>query len=82
MGTFNASAYKEARKSHVCADCGESIIQYHTYLSYAVGQRNRVSICLICSTKMDEAGFVWDCQVVRDRVAMLGREDVIYRNTA
>lgn len=82
MGSFNASAYREAGKSHTCADCGASIIRYHTYLSYALRQRKTVPVCLICSTKIDEEGFIWDCQVVRARIAMLGCEDALYRNLA
>ena len=81
MGTFSDSSYKEARKSHVCADCGRSIIRYETYLSYALAQRNRVSICLECSASTDDDGFKWNCQVVAARVEQLCREDALYRSS-
>lgn len=71
MGTYTESKYRKARREFVCRHCEGSIEKGDKYLSYALGQRNRISICEDCSKRRDVFGYLYyECAAVCEELGL------------
>ena len=65
-GTYSVSKLRLARIPKECA-CGVIIRKGEQYLSYAPGQRTRISKCMQCATRLSEFMTpVYDCYDIRE----------------
>ena len=74
MSTYTDSKYVVSRRKRECDCCHLPIYVGQKYLSYAVGQRNRVNVCTLCSTTTEtpspigKKSFKFWCKAVEDQM--------------
>ena len=72
-GTYSASKIRVARSKKGCG-CGAIIQKGENYLSYAPGQRTRISVCIDCAKRLSELREpVYDCYDVRELLGIKQR---------
>ena len=74
MSTYSDSKFRKATKEFICYDCKASIVKGTQYLSYKMGMKNTVCVCMKCSEKIDNGlGFPtprFDCVDTRNLLKM------------